>query len=78
MNDLHADDIAWGLPSTPHPEQMPPQLLAALSHADLLDYAYRMQDDVEALRLTLQEAVAALSTVVRDRDRLRGALRGRR
>ena len=70
---------AWdGCATVAKPERMPARLLAELSDDDLLRYTFAMQDDIDALRVTLHEAVHLLTAVTRDRDRLRAALRGSR
>ena len=71
------DSIRWEPAPTGRPERLDPRGLAALDHDELLAFVFSLQDDVEALRITLHEALHALSTVMRERDRLRAALRGR-
>jgi hypothetical protein len=74
--DLHAADLPWSIPITPHPERipgldiLPPDLLVSL--------AFSMQDDLASLRLVLHETLRALATVTAERDRLRQAIRGMR
>lgn len=66
-----------GVAPSPRPDRLPATLLIHLSHDQLLHFTYGLQDDVSALRVTLQEAVTALADVTADRDRLRRAVRSR-
>lgn len=75
---ITADAITWALPRSTRRERIPARLLERLSHDDLLAYCEDCQDDLAALRVTLQEAIHALASVTSQRDRLRRVMRGPR
>ncbi len=71
------NDLIWSLPLSPRPERIPPELLATLSHAELLTYVFSLQDDIADLRITLQESLGLLADLTSKHDALRRAMRSR-
>ena len=66
-----ADEIRWSLEPLPVPEDDNPVDVFALSHEDLLGYAYGQQDDIRALRETLHVAIAEVARLTDENKRLR-------
>lgn len=72
-----SDECGVAVFPSPRRDDIPATMLIHLSHDQLLQFVYSLQDDASALRVTLHEAVAALAHVTADRDRLRRAVRSR-
>jgi hypothetical protein len=66
---LRAHDIPWTRPPRPRLELLPAADLLALPPGDLLDYAYELQRELQAVRAVLHESVTALARVTKQRDR---------
>jgi len=63
--NFSATDLRWTLDPLPGPEDDDPIDVWALSHADLLAYAYSLQDDLRAVRALAHAAVACVAMQTR-------------